>query len=175
MHVVRLRGAARSPWTMVLASLLWLALVSSAEAQTVAEVNGEAITARELQQASGQALATLEDQAFRLKQQRLDQLVGDRLLAQEAKRRGVSVEALIESEINARLAPVTEPEIHALYEANRTQLQNTEAELKPRLEAFLKAQRQAARRQEYLASLRTGARVKMLLTAPAPFRAEIVG
>jgi len=62
-----------------------------------------------------------------------------------------------------------------LYEANKAQLQNSEAELRTRLEVFLKTQRQSARRLEVLATLRTAANVKISLATPAPFRAVIRG
>src|SRR5712692_10177816 len=84
---------------------------SEAQITTVADVNGERISLQDLKQASGEPLALLEDQAYRLKQQKLEQMIGDRLLAREASRRKISVDSLIEAEVNAKVAAVTAEEI----------------------------------------------------------------
>ena len=168
------RGSPRRLATVVaLASCLFFGVAASA--QTVAEVEGEKIDAGDLKQAAGQALAALEEQAYRLKQQNLQQLIGDRLIAHEAERRKMSVDALVEAEIASKVAPVSAEDIHALYDANKNQLPRPESELKDQLDAYLRAQRMAVRRQEFVLSLQAAADVKVYLTAPAPFRAELHG
>lgn len=156
--------------------LLFAGLPSgTASAQVAAEVDGEKISVDAVTHAAGQPLAKVEEQAYSLKQQKLNQLIGDRLLAHEADRRKISVDALVKAEITAKVAPVTAADIHALYEANKAQLPNPEAELKDQLQAYLANQRLAARRQEYVASLQSQASVKVYLQAPPPFRTEVTG
>lgn len=166
----------RSPCALIaLAGLMFMAATGSATAQAVADVDGDKITSTDLEQAAGQALATLEEQAYRIKQQKLEELVGDRVLAHEADRRHVSVDSLVASEITSKVAPVTAEEMHALYEANRNQLPGTELELKDQLDAYLRAQKAAARRQEFIRSLQSASAITVYLTAPAPFRAHLQG
>ena len=54
----------------------------------LAEVNGEAITDEDLERALGARLRQLEQQVYDLKRQQLDALIAERLLAQEAAKRG---------------------------------------------------------------------------------------
>src|SRR4051812_1459352 len=145
----------------------------SALQQTVAEVDGERITLEAVTQASGQPLASLEEQAYALKQQKLQQLIADRLLASEARRRNISVDALTTAEITSKVAAVTAEEIHVLYEGNKGQLQRPETDVQDLLTNFLRDQKIAARRAEYVTSLQSQATIKVFLTPPVPFRADV--
>ena len=77
----------------------------------LAEVNGDTITLKDLEQAAGAKLSQLEEQLYEFKRRELDVLIADRLFAQEAVKRGVSVSALLDTEITAKVALVTEQEI----------------------------------------------------------------
>ncbi len=64
-----------------------------------------------------------ESKAIREARERaLDARVASMLVAAEAKKRNKSVDDLIEAEINSKVAPPTEPEIRAAYDANRDQV-----------------------------------------------------
>src|SRR5204863_8087945 len=66
---------------------------------------------------------TDRDKAIREARQRaVDAKVASMLLAAEAKKRGKTTDELIQSEINEKIAPPTDPEIKAAYDANRSQL-----------------------------------------------------
>ena len=56
------------------------------------------------------------------RQRAVDGRTGSLLIAAEAKKRGKSVNELIESEVNTKIAPPTEQEIRAAYDANRDQI-----------------------------------------------------
>jgi protein-disulfide isomerase len=143
------------------------------ETETVAQVDGEKISSQDLKQVSGEPLAKLEEQAFALKQQKLDELIADRLVAREAHKRNVSVESLLATEITSKVPPVTSEEIHSLYEANKNRLQQPESELREQLQKFLRDQKIASRRQEFVNSLRGNAKVVIYLNPPDPFRAQV--
>ena len=72
----------------------------------VAQVNGRAITAAELDRAGGQRLNDVEQQMYRLRAQKLDLLIAERLLADEAAKRKVSVDDLLAAEVTAKATPV---------------------------------------------------------------------
>src|ERR1700745_2985854 len=84
--------------------------------ETVSDVDGDKISLKELTQASSAILVRLEQQEFRIKQQKLQELIEDRLLAHEAKRRNVPLQSLINDEIISKAAEVKPQEIDALYE-----------------------------------------------------------
>jgi len=146
---------------------------SEAQITTVADVNGERISLQDLKQASGEQLAMLEDQAYRLKQQKLEQMIGDRLLAREAGRRKVSVESLIETEVTSKAAAVTAEEIHRVYELNKNQLQKPEPEVTDQIRTLLHDQKVAIRREEFVKSLQSLAKVSIFLVPPDPFRSDV--
>src|SRR2546426_11597425 len=75
------------------------------------EVNREAITAMDLDQALGARLAALEEEIYSLKRQGVEALIAGRLLAQEAARRGVSVASLLDAEVTRKVEPVTQDEV----------------------------------------------------------------
>src|SRR4051812_4576989 len=118
----------------------------SALQQTVAEVDGERITLEAVTQASGQPLASLEEQAYALKQQKLQQLIADRLLASEARRRNISVDALTTAEITSKVAAVTAGENHVLYEGDKGQLQKAENDVQGPLTKFFPHPKNSGRR-----------------------------
>lgn len=86
----------------------------------LAEVNREAITAKDLEQALGAKLAALEEEIYSLKRQGVEALIAERLLAQEAARRGVSVASLLDAEVTRKVEPVTQDEVEVVYQANKT-------------------------------------------------------
>jgi protein-disulfide isomerase len=68
--------------------------------------------------------------------------LGSMLVAAEAKKRGTTADALLEAEVNSRVAPPTEQEVRAAYEANKDQLGSTDLEtVRPQLVSFLRGQR----------------------------------
>src|SRR6516164_1501334 len=74
----------------------------------VAEVDGEKITAEQLEKGIAVELSGLQDQIYKLKKQKLDAMIDERLLAREAARQKVSVTELIDREVTAKVSLVTE-------------------------------------------------------------------
>ena len=163
--------------TCFYSAAIMLVAVSSVLAQEpreiVAEVDGEKISAQDLRDAAGVSLAKLEDETYRLKQQKLQSLIEERLLAHEARRRKISVESLVQTEITVKTAAVTHEEVLSAYEMYKSRLQKPESEVEPQLLAMLHERKAAARRQEFLSSLRAAADVSVDLMPPASFRANV--
>jgi len=139
----------------------------------VAEVDGETISSQELTAASSTLLARLEQQAFRLKQQKLQELIEDKLLAHEARRRNISLESLVETEITSKVGAVTPQEIDALYEVYEKRWQKPESEVQEQLHALLLAQKIKVRRHEFAQTLQSNAKVSVYLDQPTPVRAAV--
>src|SRR5262249_38761279 len=149
------------------------AVAAQKTAETVAEVDGEAISSQELTTATSALLARLEQTAFRLKQQKLEELIEDRLLAHEARRRNVSLESLIKTEITSKAAPVTPKEIDALYEVYEKKLQKPKSEVEGQLRSLLQEQKVKARRREFAETLQAKAKVSVYLDPPTPVRVNV--
>lgn len=157
-------------WTL---PLLGLFTAAPAGGEPLAEVDGEAISAEEVEKGLGPQLRKLEEQIYTLKRAKVEALIAERLLAREAARRGISVPALLDAEVTAKVGLVSEQEIEAFYQANKDRLRGDEATAREQIRAYLQTQKLAARREAFLESLRAKSRVFVHLMALPVFRAEL--
>ena len=68
--------------------------------------------------------------------------INSMLLAAEAKKRGLTIEDFLEREVNSKIAPPSDGEIRAVYDANRAQLGNADLEsVRPQVVNYLRGQR----------------------------------
>ena len=89
------------------------------------------------------------------RQRALDARINSLLIAAEAKKHSKSPDEIVESEVNAKIAPPTEPEIQAAFEANRAQLGGASLDtVRPDLVNFLRNQRRQELYEAYLNRLR---------------------
>jgi protein-disulfide isomerase len=162
-------------WVLLLSSTILLIPTIAAQktAETVAEVDGDKISLQELTKASSAPLARLEEQAYRLKQQKLQELIEDRLLAHEAQRRNVSLESLINAEITSKAAEVTPQEIDTFYELYQNRLHKPESEVEGQLRSLLHERNVMARRHEFAKTLQANAKVFVYLDPPRPSRVAV--
>lgn len=140
----------------------------------VATVGDESITMAELERLSATDLATLDEQRYRLLDRRLALLIAERLITAEAKRRGVSVEALLHAEVTSKTPPVTGEDVSAFISQNRAQLpQGSDADLKPKVADYLHRLQLSQRQEAYAMTLRGQLPVQVYLKAPDPVRVKI--
>jgi protein-disulfide isomerase len=144
-----------------------------AAGQPLADVNGDAITAEEVDAALRPQISKLEEQIYHLKRDRVEALIRDRLLAQEANRRGTSVHALLDAEVTTKVGLVTEQEVEQFYQANKSRITGDEAKAREQIRSGLQAQKLAMKREEFVRSLRSKANVVTYLQAPPVSRIEV--
>jgi protein-disulfide isomerase len=146
----------------------------------VAIVAGQKITMAEVQAAAAEQLEQLDLQRQQmekqLEQQRhsvlqgaLGGLVEERLLALEAKERGLSTDQLVEQEVAATVTKVTPEEIDAFY--NQLQQQRPgqvppKESIAGQIEQHLQEQAGTRVRNEYMTTLRAKHSVEVLLEEP---------
>jgi protein-disulfide isomerase len=140
--------------------------------ENAAVVDGAPITTAELDRALAQPLAQLDGQQYRLRRDKLEELIGDRLIAAEAKRRGVTAADLLEKEVNAKVQ-ITDAELNMLIDANKSRWSGTPGELHDRVRDELRLQRAASVRRAFVETLRTSADVKTSLPLPGVYRLDI--
>jgi protein-disulfide isomerase len=132
-----------------------------------ARVGDEVITLNEVMEGVKRELAKLDEQRHAVIEQRLEQLIDERLVAQEAKRQGVSVEDLMKREVLAKTPAVPEPEVTAFITQNKARLPKMDdAQLRLRVSEHLRGQKAAQQRQVYLQGLRERGVVTVHLPAP---------
>ena len=139
----------------------------SSKNEPLAEVNGEVIAAEELKSA-WRRLAKLEEQIYDLKLRELDSLIAQRLFAQEAAKRGISVPALLDAEVTAKVRLVTEKEIEDFYQANKARMRGDDTEVRQKIRAFLQQQKLTARREAFVN--RSAPRVRLLSASSRQLR-----
>ena len=139
----------------------------------LAEVNGETVTAEDLDQALGVKLTGLQEQLYALKRAELDAQIAQRLLVQEAAKRGVSVAALLDAEVTAKVGLVTETEIEAFIQENRSQLKGDGAEIRDKIRSSLQQRKLAAQREQFVQSLRAKGTVVDRLQPPPVVRVQV--
>jgi protein-disulfide isomerase len=144
-----------------------------APAEPLAQVNGEAIAVEEVERGLGMKLSQLEEQIYNLKREQLDSLIAERLLAQEAARRAVSVVALLEAEVSSKVDPVTEQEVEDFFQKNKALLTGDEAGFREKIRVFLGQQKTSARRKIFVDSLRSQAKVLVHLKPPILARLDV--
>lgn len=146
---------------------------AAAAAEPVAEVNGIAITAEEVDKSLAGQLTKLEEQIYNLRRQKIDALINDRLLAKEAAKRGISVPALLDAEVTAKVGLVTEQEIESFYQAKKGQIKEDEEKAREEIRSYLQNQKLAKRRQEFIDSLRSDAKIVINLKPPPVIRLQV--
>lgn len=141
---------------------------ASADAPTdpvVAEVDGERILQSEVDGRLLQRVA--QDRLFEMRQQALDELVGERLLAREARARGVTTEELERLEIEGKAPPLTEAEVAHVFERSGLAARGaTLDQIRPDIQRTMRERRLAERKAVFIEELRGKAKVSVNLVEP---------
>jgi protein-disulfide isomerase len=153
-------------WTLLLLAGFGFPFTAHAADEPLAVVDGVAITTEEVEKSLAGQLGKLEEQIYNLKRQKLDTLINEKLLEKEAAKRQLSVPALLDAEVTSKVGLVTEQEIESFYQENKAQIKGQQAQVREKIRTYLQNQKLAAKREEFLGSLRTQAKVVVNLKAP---------
>jgi protein-disulfide isomerase len=134
--------------------------------EPAAEIDGRVITLEELDERIKEELfqsrAGSPAKLYELRSDVLEQMIRERLLEAEGKRRGVPPEAVVELEVK-EMDPVSEEQILAFYQENFQKSGEVElAQVRPQIERYLESRRAA----EVPRRLRERAEVEVFLEAP---------
>src|SRR5216683_2272376 len=152
---------------------LFLAAVCAAQssappknAPPLASVDGQPITEEDLAPFVQSQLRPLREQEYQIKKKALENVITQRVLEGEAKKKGLTTDKLLEQEVDAKVAEPTDAELNAVYAIQKEQLNRPFEEVKPQLQQNLKRAKIQQARQEYSARLREQSRVAILLSPP---------
>jgi protein-disulfide isomerase len=133
----------------------------------VAEVNGAPILAAELEQRAANRLSRLRQEEYEIRKQALDELVDERLLDAEARKRGITRDELLRREVTARAEPASAATILSLYELNKQRFASVPKEQAlAQIRQALGQRAEAERRTAFEQELRERARVAVRLEPP---------
>src|ERR1044072_5343208 len=140
-------------------ALLMADAATAQQAVPAATVDGRVIALEDVDRTIGASLSSLEEQIFQLRQQRLEALIAEQLLAQAADREGISVADLLDREVNSQFVSITDAKIEQFYEANKARLPAFDSGLRERIRAYLKDQELQSRRGALINRLRQQSRI----------------
>jgi len=143
-----------------------LTLSAQESQKLVATVDGQPIYEQDLMSVAGQSLVQLRDQEFKLKSDALNQLLRQKLIEAEAKRKGVTPEELLKQEVDSKIAEPSDDEAKGYYLAAKNQTSLTFEDIKPQIKQLLKAAEIQQAREKYGDSLRAKADVSIRLQQP---------
>jgi len=138
---------------------------SAQGSQKLGVVNGEVLTDEQVNSAAARDLAELELKRLQAEakykqdkhdilEKTLDGLIQDRLLQAEATKRNVSVEALMETEIEKNVTSPSDAEVENLYEQNKARIPLSREQALPQVRAYLLDMKRNELREVFINKLR---------------------
>ena len=173
-----MKGRARGILVVLMAAVAWVGCKGPAPdrettPQTVgsgkgivATVDGVPISAEELDAAAKGQLQKLMTQVYQVRRSVLDGMIAEKLIEKAAQAEGMSKEAYLAENVDAKVASPTDEEIEAFYEQQKGRINVPLDQMKEKIADYLKSTRQQAIRQELIASLKEKAQVKVMLEPP---------
>lgn len=132
----------------------------------VAVVAGQVIYEDELRPLVEAKMRQFQNEEYQARSQALESLVNQKLLAAEAKNKGIPQDKLLEQEVDSKIGEPSEGEVEAYYLGQRDRMKRPLNQIKGQLRQALQHARIQQARQDYLASLREKAEVTILLRPP---------
>lgn len=136
--------------------------------ETLAVVNGVKITSADIKKATGSSVGPLHAQVVEARKRELDLLINSKLLAIEAKNRGISTVKLLEQEVMAKVQRPTQTEAQVFYDQNKTRINREFKDVVDDITAYLFEQRQQQEAKKFADSLRAANEVKVNVTEITP-------
>lgn len=158
------------PRIVWLAGVIFFSTLPLAAAETtdvLAVVDGQEITASDIESRIKGQLLKINNELYSVKRQAVDALIAEQLLNQEATKRGITLQQLVQQEVTAKMKAVGDEEIEQFYNTNKARMGNqTLEELKDRIAQHLQDVQRRQRHQTLIAELRQAASIRMLLQPP---------
>src|SRR5215475_2247831 len=144
-HFRKLFAAA---FTTVLLATPGFSQANPASGKKLAVVNGETITDDQVKKAAAEDIENLELKKMQAEaefqrdqhdiyQRTLTNIIDNKLLDAEAKKRGISVEDLLRAEVEKKVTPPTDKDVKDFYEANKARIPSASDEIMGQIRTYL--------------------------------------
>ena len=156
-------------WAAIILTMVSLPLVAQTETKTVAEdcacesqvlpatlaiVNGVTISARDIEKATNERVRDLQKQVTEARKRELDLIINSKLLALEAKKRGITTAKLLEQEVVAKVKAPTQAEAQTFYDQNKARIQGDFNSVKDDILRYLLDEQQRVEAKKFADGLR---------------------
>lgn len=159
------------------------AMSTSGSSDTLATINGTPVTSKDLKNKHRMMIYNAEVEAYRSKQNVIDEIIFERLMEVEAKKAGVSVDELRKREIDDKTPMPTAAEVEGMYKQQEGYLKKRFKEMNkpmpPKAEILdamgkdMQRRRAQERMQNYSRELRAANKVGILIKEPPSPRVDI--
>src|SRR6185295_1966259 len=122
---------------------------------TLAAVNGVTIAARDIEKTTGDQVRNLQKQVAEARKRELDLMINSKLLALEAKKRGITTTKLLEQEVVAKVIAPTQAEAQTFYDQNKARIKDEFNSVKDDIVRYPLDERQRAEAKKFADGLRT--------------------
>lgn len=136
--------------------------------RVLATVNGEQITSANIEDSLKPLIYSAQERAYQLRKTEVDLRINDALLEQEAQKRKVTTNALLDAEVVAKAKPVTEAEAQTFYQQNKERINGEFAPIKLQIMQYLQDTQKRDLQAAFAEGLRKAATLQVNLRAPEP-------
>lgn len=135
-------------------------------ASVVATVAGQPITAAPLIERLKPVIYKLRIDAYEATKQRVDRMIDDTLLLDEAKRRQVGPEEIVRAEISDKVHTPTEAEVANFYTENKSRISGDLNSVRDQVATYLQNESRQRLEKDFSEKLRKGANIRWLINEP---------
>ena len=135
---------------------------------TLAIVNGVKINSLDIKKSIGSSVGQLQAQVVEARKRELDLLINSKLLALEAKKRGISTVKLLEQEVLGKVKRPTQTEAQAFYDQNKARINKEFTDVSNDIIEYLFGQKQQQEAKKLADSLRAANEVKVNVAEVTP-------
>lgn len=137
----------------------------SERTQVLAIVNGENITTGDVEDSLKSLILEVQEKVYNLRKNELDLTINDTLLTQEAQKRKITTNALLDAEVKPK--QVTEEQARTFFEQNKERVSGDFAQTKDSIISYLQQTELRIAERAFVEKLRAAASIQVFLTAPA--------
>jgi protein-disulfide isomerase len=134
--------------------------------KVLATIGSTSIHSEDVENSLRPLIYNTQTQVYRIRQDAIDMVVNDRLLTAEAAKRGITAQALYQTETTAKIPQITDAAIQTFFDKNKARLNGDLAQLKPQIVQYLQEQEQQRLEKGLSDKLRAAAHIEYLLPRP---------
>lgn len=159
----RLRAAGQ---VKILGKLTAPPVTNADRARVLATVNDKQITAGDIELSLRPLIFDVQKAVYALRKQDLELKINDTLLAQEAQKKSVTTRALLDAEVNQKVARVTDAEAQTFFDQNKERISGDFTQTRTQIIQYLQERKERQATIAYAEQLRRASQLEINLTAP---------
>lgn len=133
-------------------------------ARVLATIKGEAITSGDVEDSLLPLIFDVQEQVYKLRKDQVELTINDTLLTQEAQKRKVTTNALLDAEVKPN--PVTEEQTKLFFEQNKERVSGDYTQTKDAIKQYLEQIELRNAERAFVEKLRAAAAIQVFLLAP---------